>query len=470
MDVPGGATIPIDHGDTGGSLTEEIRATQHRAGVLLRLRPWAAVCLVVLVLSGGLEEIAYLLTPYAFWAVWICALALMVGPRIRGSRVSLVAPARWFIVWMCLYCAWTVTVSPVSAFQDAAKEAFHAVTCATAIGVVGKDRVAWQRLARLSALAIVVNVALSIGFVQYPALYSAMVDSTRIEIAYSSDPSDVPRSRLSGLWNNPNEAGRQTLILLAIATSVPGPFGLIAWIASGWMVYLSASRTATYSFLLIGVFHFARWAASASWLSRCAVAASIAGVFAVGNWQALSDQAFYGEEGTRMFWERVLDPMESRSNVNATRFDVVERWLPYLERAPWYGYGYNAAHGSRRFDLSSRTDLPYIGVHNMFLGMWADGGLVLLATFVGLLTVGIVAGVRAPLDSTGRLLLMSLWTITFLFSMFAHSLHLTRDGQVLLLLLFCLPAVPLFRREPRRALVSRAPRPAGAAVEIDLRA
>ena len=106
----------------------------------------------------------------------------------------------------------------------------------------------------------------------------------------------------------------------------------------------------------------------------------------------------------------------------------------------------------------------------MFLGMWADGGLVLLATFVGLLTVGIVAGVRAPLDSTGRLLLMSLWTITFLFSMFAHSLHLTRDGQVLLLLLFCLPAVPLFRREPRRALVSRAPRPAGAAVEIDLRA
>jgi O-antigen ligase len=471
VDVPSGPTNPIEDRDTGRGLIDirlgtcvgpiatasrfdrvELtdRTGRHATGVLQRLRPWAAICLLALVLSGGLDEIAYLLGSLAFWAVWICALALMVGPGIRNGRASLVVPSRWFIGWMCLYCVWTVVVSPVSVFEDALKTVFHTVTSAAAIGVIGRDRIAWQRLAQLSTLAIVMNVALSLVFVQNHAVYTALIDPTHIDIAFSADRSDVPKSRLSGLWINPNEAGRQTLTLLAVAASVPGPCGVIGWIAAGWMTYLTASRTTAYIFLLIGLVHLARWAMSASWRSRYAVALTIFAVFifVVANPQVLEENLLYGADGPSLFWTRVLDPTEKETVSRRSRLDVATLWLPYLERAPWYGYGYNAAMGSRRFDLSSRTDLPYVGIHNTYLGVWADGGLVMMASFVGLVAIGIAAGIRAPRDSTGRVTLMCLWLNALVFSMFAHSLQLTRDGQVLLLLVFSLPAVPLFQREP----------------------
>lgn len=417
-------------------------------GVLQRLQPWAAIGLVVLVLSGGLDEIAYLFGNIAFWAVWLGAFAVTLGPRIRGGRATLLAPAKWFVGWICLYCLWTVTVSPVSAYEDAVKNVFHTVTSAAAIAVIGRDHLAWQRLTRLAAVAIAFNVALSLAFVQYPSLYATLVDPSHIEIAYSADPSDVPKSRLSGLWINPNDAGRQTLTLLAVAASTPGPFGVVAWIASGWMVYLTASRTATYTILLIGLVHLTRWARLASWRARYAVAALIvaASTFVIANPQLLSEEAINGDDGPSLFWTRVLDPTESETVSRRSRFDVAELWLPYLERAPWYGYGYNAAMGSRRFDLASRTDLPYVGIHNTFMGLWADGGFVILASFLCLAAVGTNGGIHAPLSVTGRVTLVSLSLNAIVFSLFAHSLQLTRDGQVLLLLVFSLPTLMVFRR------------------------
>jgi hypothetical protein len=299
--------------------------------------------------------------------------------------------------------------------------------------VLTADRVSLRRLACLIPWVLILNLSVSIALRDQLPLAQVLFqgDFAHADIQTLTD-------RYSGLWGNANVAGMSTLILLVLSAY---GHGLLVWagrVAGVGLIYLTASRTATYLLLLVGLlFLYNHWRYDRrvrKILVGCVVAVAVA-------WLSGAFVEFRTMSPEKSTFTRVLDPLElkTESTGTLTRLEVMEMWLPLLTRDPWWGYGYGAMAGGNSTGKVIRSDIPWLGVHNMYMGTWIDCGCFGGISFMVLLGFGLWTALRARLAAIDQTVVWALWLVAIIFGAFAHNLQASLDGQALYLLCFILP-------------------------------
>lgn len=392
--------------------------------------------LLALQISGGLAVISQI-NRYLLWFVWILMWSLIFKNGFNLNTVP--SSARLFLVWLTLYCAWGLIVSPFPEWNQAVRSLFYAFTAAAALAILSCNHSSWKRLSFFSGLGIIINLAVSLALINISGVQDWMFAHN---IASAEFQSSI--NRYAGFFGDANEAGLQTILLLVLTSWSSGWIVWISRTAAVWFIYLTASRTSTYCLLLVGgiyLFYYIGYTRRKRLVAIVLVCLLFLGIIAEIDPMSW----FHKYETDSLFWTRILDPLEHQSRSHYTRFYLTKLWLRYIDHAPWYGYGLNAMRGGASPYAVFRTDIPSAGTHNMFLGVWADAGLPGLISYLALLTLGIIAAIRADLGPLERTAVLCIWNILFVFNMFLEALHFGMHSVSLYLLAFMLPALPIFQ-------------------------
>lgn len=394
--------------------------------------------LLTMQMSGVLVVISQM-GRFFLWSIWLLMWSLILMNGFTLLRLP--NKAKLFIGWLILYCIWGLLVSPLPDWDQALRSLFYALTAAASLTVVSRDRSSWNRLSFFASWAIILNLAVALAFINISGVRHWM-------FAHDIGNADYQWSihRFWGLFRDPNEAGMLTNVFLVLTLWSSGRLIWVVRAAAVWFIYLTASRTSTYCLLIVGglcLFYSVGHTQRGRFIAIALVCLVLFGVFLEMDPMSW----FHRYENNTRFWARILDPLEHQSTSRYTRYDLAKLWIRYIEHAPWYGYGLNAMRGGASREGLFRSDIPYIGPHNMFMGMYIDAGIPGLISYLALLTVGAVATIRAKLEPLERTALLCMWAILLVFNMFLAALHLELHSLVLYFLVFMFPYLPIFQEQ-----------------------
>lgn len=413
---------------------ENIGANPQRVSISMSL----LALLIPLMLSGALDIISNF-ERSALWGIWLIMWVSILINGFRPQERRFFQQTKLFLGWLFLYCVWGVLVSTMPVWDDALRSCFYALTAAAAIHILGSNQDAWRRMATISAWIIILNLLIALSLQEFAAVQAWMYAH---DIAHAK--TQWSWGRFSGLWADPNEAGLQILLLVVLSSWSSARMLWLGRFAAIWFTYMLASRTTTYCFLLVGGIYFFYYIGQTR--RGRLVAVVLACLLFLGVFAEIDPMSwFHTYETDSLFWTRIMDPLENQSRNHYTRFYLMKLWLRYLDHAPWYGLGFNAMHGGSTGYLVFRTDIPNTGTHNMYLGIWADTGLLGLISYIAILIVAGFAAFKARLSALDRVAFQSFWMILLVFSMFLHGLNYSKHGLVMYLLVFMLPALPIFQ-------------------------
>jgi len=399
----------------------------------------ALLALMIVMMFGGLFPVISQTSRFTLWGIWILIWWLSLR-CIRSNSLNVFgSPAVPLVIWFTAYGLFGAIASPEPVFFDLIRDFFRLITILVGLSVILEDRESCIRLGNYTTWVLVLNLAVSLALKNNPTLLSFMFD-----MDYSHADIQVSTDRFSGLWGNANVAGMNTLILLVFSLWGTGKIIWLGRLAGVWMIYLTASRTATY--LLIPVvcsitYYILRY------VLRFRTATIVAVLCAVIMLLLTSVPDLSNIIPKDSMFQRVLDITESKTNLKNEdrRIDVLFKWLEVAKDAPWYGYGYGAMRGGGHMGIVYRTDILHIGSHNTYVGTYLDAGLFGTATFLAMLIVGIKRAVLAKhITPLGKYSLLALGLITIVFSALSHNMINDMDGQGLYLLFFLLPQARAF--------------------------
>jgi O-antigen ligase len=89
-----------------------------------------------------------------------------------------------------------------------------------------------------------------------------------------------------------------------------------------------------------------------------------------------------------------------------------------------------------------RYDVPYSGIHNLYLGLWADAGILGLASFLGVVGWQVFKTFRRRYPPMVQWGLVALILVVLGDSVVKHSLIYDMDGVASYLMIFLLPMSP----------------------------
>lgn len=409
----------------------QVRAARSRFDARLML------AILLAMLFGGLFPVISQISRFTLWGIWLLIWWLVIWTYSPANLMRLWKPALPFVVWFAVYGIWGAIASPIPVFADLGRYFFILITIMMMVSVLTADRVSLCRLAYLIPWVLFLNLLVSIAF-----WYQLPLAQVLLERYVMNANIQEFSTRYAGLWGNANIAGMNTLILLVLSAYGRGWLVRLGRAAGVGIIYLTASRSATYLFLLIGLlflYNHLRYNPRARLIMvGCFLAVAVV-------W--LSGVDFRAMTPEKSAFERVFDPLESNTETygGATRLHIIEQWLPVLERGPWYGYGFGAMmgnsvrHTSIRTDIPFRSGLPYSATHNMYLGTFIEGGFFGGISFLVLLGFGLWAALRARLAPNDQTVVWALWLVAIGFSAFAHNLHVESQGCAMYLLCFLLP-------------------------------
>lgn len=398
-------------------------------------RPLLAFMLAMM--FGGIFPIISQVNRFALWGLWVIIWWLVyLAPKPSKLR-NLITPAIPFVIWLFVYGIYGSAASPVNVIGQFGTDFFRMTTLLAAFAVLISDRASLRMLGNIAPLILFLNLLVSIALQQNTPLADFLVQN---EFAHADI--QLATDRYSGLWGNANVAGMNTLILLILTVWGRGKLLWIGRVAGVWIIYLTASRTSAYLLVLICIYFLYT---SFKYIPKFRVLIAVAAFIVILVWIAGSlpavNQLF--PEGSTV--QRLLDITESDVARGTRRLDVIEEWLPYLESELWYGRGYGAMGGAGSMGVIYRTDVPYIGIHNMYLGSAVDAGVLGALSYLIMLAIGLKRAVRSHLAPIDRTATLALWGVALIFSAFAHNLQASMDGQSMYLLCFLLPkAMALF--------------------------
>lgn len=429
-----------------------VYSAAHRDTGLLSFDTGALLAISMAMLLGGLFQIISQISRFTLWGIWLLIWWLVIRTYSSADLRMLWKPAWPFLVWFVFYGLWGAIASPIPVFADVGRDFFRLITIMMAVAVLTSDRVWLRRLASMTSWVLILNLLVSIALREQLPLVQVLVQG---DFAHAGIQTLI--DRYSGLWGNANAAGMNTLILLVLSAYGRGWLIWLGRVAGVGLIYLTASRTSTYVLLLIGLlflYQTLRDNRRARWLLTCC-AVAVAAVWLSGA--VVDFSAVVPEKST---FARVFDPFETKTAAGGglTRREVMDQWLATLERGPWHGYGYAAMGGGGSTATAERTDIPYMGTHNMYIGTWIDGGFFGGISFLVLLGFGLWAALRARLAPRDQNVVLALWLVAIVFSAFGHNFQANLDGQALYLLCFLLPRsialTPDFTSQDRRRQLS----------------
>lgn len=395
----------------------------------------ALAILVAIMLSGGFQDLfpaskALRWTSLTLMGLLLASLASRL-PIARQLR-----PLTPFAVWLTCYFIWGTVVSPIPALSLCFKTAFYVCLIATTMAVLTHSPAGFRALANYLQLGLAMNLATALLLIAHPE-YQHIIDP---QISVASQKL-LTSQRFAGLWGNPNQAGFAVVFIMLLSKWAAPAFKWGGRLCGLGLLYFTASRQAVLLLLLItGLFIAMKAVRNRKLTATFVLALSILGITIFGL--SGSNTPLKTDNPTI---NRLIDISESETKAKGekSRGDYLMMWKPYLLNAPWYGYGLGAMCGSDTpFQVNRlRTDVPLTGIHNLYLGIWIDVGLLGLLTF--LVIVGrqaFRAMKQSALAAPDRWALASLAIVVLVDSLVKHSLLFDMPGIASYALFFILPS------------------------------
>jgi len=395
------------------------------------------LAILLAILFSGLFQIISQTSRFTLWGIWLLIWWLVIWNYSPANLSRLWKPALPLVVWFAVYGIWGAIASPIPVFAVLGRDFFRLLTIMMMVAVLTADRVSLRRFAYLIPWVLFLNLVVSIAFLERLPLAQFLLHGD-----FANAETQILDVRYAGLWGNANFAGMNTLILLVLSAYGRGWLIRLGRAAGVGIIYLTASRTSTYLLLLIGLLflynHLRYNPRARQIIVGCVIALAVVWLSGVEFRAMLPEEGAFG---------RVFDPLQVNTEAagEETRLNVMEEWLPVLERGPWYGYGYGVMGGGAVMGTAFSTDIPYYGTHNMYLGTCIEDGFFGGISFLVLLGFGLLAALRARLAPNDQTVVLALWLVAIVFSAFAHSLQTYLDGCAMYLLCFLLPGSTALR-------------------------
>ena len=406
--------------------------------------------LMALMLGGGFQVISSL-SRTSLWIVWGITWFLIykLGHKLPMSR--LLRPVMPLLIWIFVYYIWGTIVSPIPVMAEGIKMAFYLVTIASGLAIVTSNPARLTVFANFAQWAVVGNLVVTLLLINIPEFQALFIkaDLVHAEGQLSSD-------RFSGLWGNANAAGFVSLLALTLSAWSNQKIAWLGRFCGIVLIYLTVSRTANW--LLFAILTFYLFIVVNERTRILILAFFIFGAI-IGSMILVLDKNIFDLIAQIMDnpeIARLLDLSESETRAKGyeSRFDVLVRWLPVIESGPWYGYGLNAMAGGGSQGIIFRTDIPYMGVHNLYIGILLDAGLIGVLSFLLVLGYQLFKLARIRFQFLAKWGVFSLYFVVLIFSLFNHNMLSSMDGMIAYVLLFILPTCPALARLriPRRIL------------------
>jgi O-antigen ligase len=415
-----------------------------------------ALALLALVYGGGLQFVGAV-SPFLLYGVYLVlagcvGLCVMARPRAL-ERLQCV---RAYLLWILFYVLWGTAVSrdATLVLPEGLRLLFR--NCFIAAGFVltaGEPR-HLAMLARFVGVAAVINCGVSIWEANNPAVMESLARFL------NSDPGTVIAERPLGLWTNANEAAFAFLFALLLSRWDRGLFAWVARLAALVGVHLTASRTGHYLVVLCGVLYgLYRLRALTRDARRAAVLLNAAWVVGLGLVLLLLVLPLEFDPSDNSITRRVLDYSESstRTTGGDSRAEIAAQGLDAALNGPWHGYGLFTLQGG--LPNSPVEAVTATGVHNIYLAMFGEVGLLGLCVYLGVLGLGLLRVFAYRSRPEDRFFMALLWGSYLIIGLTWHNQLDSLSGMVYAALLYHLPG--LLRRPPPAPGNRPAPSPTG---------
>lgn len=392
------------------------------------------VIILTTMLSGGFQIVS-VFSRFALWVVWLVMgfIIFKIGKNIPIYK--LIKPMKAMLIWFFIVYTVGVLVSPVSVVGEAIRTFTHILLISTSVAIIVSSPNYLRVFASYAQLGIVLNLVVTLLVINSSAFNSFL---TSMNLAHAE--AQLSSSRYSGLWGNANMAGLATLLILVLSFWAAPRMALIGRICGPILIYLTASRTAAWLLIAI-LFLYAVMALKKQNQIRLLIVISI-GVMFVLSLGFFSDLIITIQDDPNV--QRFLDVTEetTREGGYESRFDTLKSWVPALESGFFYGHGLFSMNGGGSMGNVFRTDIPYMGIHNLYLGILVDSGILGFVSFLIIIAYHLLKSIRIRFSSLTKFGIRSLFLLILTFSMFNHNMLSDMIGIIGYSFFYLLPSSP----------------------------
>jgi len=394
----------------------------------------ALVVILVIMLSGALPAVLFILSRNALWIVWGLLLLSVFVLGLQLGLQHLIKPALPFITWMLLYVAWGTLAAAYPIIPSGGRLLFRSLCVVTAVSIVTSHRNRLRLFANGAQVGLVLNLIVTTWLISHPEFQQHPIFS-RMSGTFDSD-------RFAGLWADANMAGAVSLFIMALSHWATPLFAWAGRISGLIIIYLAASRTAFWIAMMLLVFRFLLSGSRLGKLRPLLVAvAMVLVVLGVLGTSRLVSLPFIKENPTL---SRVFDISESktRERGDASRTDLGKEWLRYAKQGPWYGHGLYSCEGDASQETNLKRGFPTQGTHNLLMALFIDTGWVGLSLFLLVIGIQLFRNWRASLPPPSRRMVFAICFIILVFSMTSHQMVTDFMGWIAYSLIFLLASSP----------------------------
>jgi hypothetical protein len=383
-------------------------------------------------MSGGVfPAVTFVFTKHSTWLIWgtLVVLIFVLSPGLALHR--LIIPALPLVLWIVIYVLWGSLSAPYPIFENGRRLTFRFVTIIAAMTVVTSHPRRLSFYASSLQWVLVGNLIVTAWLIQNPQ-YQDLELFARMDTAIGSD-------RFAGLWGDANLAGLATLFILVLSYWARPWIGWVGRVSGALIVYLTASRTAFWIAVVLGLLYLAFAADGRSRVRAILVGALL--VLGGAGYLNFSHQKNLALTQGNNTLSRVFDLSESkvRDEGGGSRLDLAKDWLAIAARGPWYGYGLFSFEGDNSTATLTKRGFPDQGTHNTYLAIFIDTGWVGLGLFLIILITQLVRTWRTPLSPQVHQMLFALNFVFLVFSLANHQMVTDYLGWMGFSLIFLLP-------------------------------
>ncbi|MDR3669585.1 MAG: O-antigen ligase family protein [Holophaga sp.] len=405
----------------------------------LDLRSQVLTGILCVMLGGVFPAFVLLLGHTADLAVWILTWVLLASFWLERPLLRLLLPAAPLLAWVACYIAWGVMAADYAIFDEGYRLAFRFGTVAAAMAVVTSRPERLRRFANAMQWVLLLNLAVTVLLMTRPEYQSNPLFAT-LQV-------DVESDRFAGMWGNANQAGLVSLMVLVLSHWAAPLRARMGQACGLLIIYLTASRTATWISVTLAVVYLL-FGASRRFRLNALLAVLVLGTGALFALR-VGGTSLASAVRNNPTLSRVLDVSESRTEKagQGSRMQVLKDWLRLVPAEPWYGYGLYTLYGGESTESVKRPGFPVYGPHNLYLGIFLDVGGAGLLAFLAVVGFQLGRIRRAPLLPPARRVLLAFGFIILVFSNFNHNMLTDYAGWIAYSLLFLLPDCPALAPE-----------------------
>lgn len=392
------------------------------------------VTILVIMLGGALPSVLFVFGRNALWGVWSLLILCVAVLGFQLSLSRLMQPALFLMAWVLVYACWGTLAAAYPILTSSVRLAIRFICIIAAMAIVTSHHRRLTLFANAAQWGLVGNLYVTWLLMTFPG-YQQHPFFMRMNGTFGSD-------RLAGLWGDANMAGLVALFILVLSYWAKPWIAWIGRISGLLIIYLTASRTAFWIAIALGLLYLV-FAATVKSKLRAVLVAVVVIIGGVGflNSSKSNGLAAITENPT---FSRVFDVSESKSKEigQGTRVDLAKQWLAVINMEPWYGYGLYSCEGDASIETQIKRGFPGQGTHNMYMAIYVDAGWVGLSLFLVVIGTQLYRIRRVPLEPSLQRMMFALCFVILVFALTSHQMLTDYTGWMGFALIFLMPTSP----------------------------